>query len=146
MIYRSLFPRDLFAELDRFQRETQGAYDYSPNIRGLGRGGYPALNVGGSPTTVEIYAFAPGIDPASIEVNLDRGVLSIAGERKAATPASDEKTTLHLNERFAGRFRRVVSLPDDVDPSAVTAAFTDGVLHVTVKRRESAQPRRIEVQ
>jgi HSP20 family protein len=145
-MYRSLFPRDLFAELDRLQRDMQGAFDYSPSIRGLGRGGYPALNVGGSPTAVEIYAFAPGVDPASIEVNLDRGVLTIAGERKAAIPASDEKTTLHLNERFSGRFRRVVSLPDDVDPSAVNAAFTDGVLRVTVKRRESAQPRRIEVQ
>jgi HSP20 family protein len=145
-MYRSLFPRDLFADLDRFQREMQGAFDYSPSIRGLGRGGFPALNVGGSPTAVEIYAFAPGVEPASIEVNLDRGVLTIAGERKSVAPNSDEKTTLHLNERFAGRFRRVVSLPDDIDPGAVSAAFNDGVLRVTVKRRESALPRRIEVQ
>jgi HSP20 family protein len=40
----------------------------------------------------------------------------------------------------------VISLPDDIDPSAVTANYRDGVLHVSVKRRESAQPRRIEVQ
>jgi len=145
-MYRSLFPRDFFAELDRLQRDMSGAFDYSPSIRGLGRGGYPALNVGSTPTSVEIYAFAPGVDPAAVEINLDRGVLTIDGERKPTLPAGDEKTTLHLNERFEGRFRRVVSLPDDIDPNAVSANYRDGVLHVSVKRRESAQPRRIEVQ
>ena len=146
MLYRSLFPRDMFAELDRLQRDMQGVFDYSPSIRGLGRGGYPALNVGSTPTSVEVYAFAPGMEPGAIEVNLDRGVLTISGERKAAVPASDEKTTLHVNERFDGRFRRVVSLPDDIDPTAVSADYRDGVLHVSIKRRESALPRRIEVQ
>ena len=145
-MYRSLFPRDFFAELDRLQRDMSGGFDYSPSIRGLGRGGYPALNVGSTPTSVEIYAFAPGVDPAAVEINLDRGVLTIDGEHKATLPAGDEKTALHLNERFEGRFRRVVSLPDDIDPNAVSADYRDGVLHVSVKRRESAQPRRIEVQ
>ncbi|MCC7152654.1 MAG: Hsp20/alpha crystallin family protein [Rubrivivax sp.] len=145
-MYRSLFPRDLFAEFDRLQRDLGGLFEYSPAIRGLGRGGYPALNVGATATGVEVFAFAPGLDPASVEVNLDRGVLTIAGERKAAAPAaSDEKTTLHLNERFAGRFRRVVSMPDDVDPASVKATFRDGVLRVSAERKAAAQPRRIEV-
>jgi HSP20 family protein len=145
-MYRSLFSRDLFAELDRLQREVQSAFDLSPAIRGLGRSGYPALNVGATPQAVEVFAFAPGIDPATLEINLDRGVLTIAGERKAALPQTDEKTTLHVNERAAGRFRRVVSLPDDIDSNAVDAKYADGVLHVSVKRREAAQPRRITVQ
>lgn len=146
-MYRSLFPRDLFAELDRLQRDMSGMFDYSPAIRGLGRGGYPALNVGSTPTGVEVFAFAPGVDPASIDVQLDRGVLTIAGERKPSTPASsDEKTTLHLNERYVGRFRRVVSMPDDIDPTSVTAECRDGVLRVSAQRKAAAQPRRIEVQ
>ncbi|ACB35633.1 heat shock protein Hsp20 [Leptothrix cholodnii SP-6] len=146
MLYRSLFPRDVFAELERLQQDMQGTFDYSPSIRGLGRGGYPALNVGSTPTSVEVYAFAPGLDPAAIEVDLDRGVLTLAGERKSALPARDEKTALHINERFAGRFRRVVSLPDDIDPNAVSADYRDGVLHVSIQRKASAQPRRIAVQ
>ena len=73
-------------------------------------------------------------------------MLTIDGERKPTLPKGDDQTTLHLNERFDGRFRRVVSLPDDIDPTGVSAAYRDGVLHVSVKRRESAQPRRIEVQ
>ena len=145
-MYRSLFPRDLFAEMDRLQREMQQAMDQSPSIRGYGRGGYPALNIGGTPGSVEVYAFAPGIDPASIDLNLDRGVLTIAGERRSALPSGDEKVSLHAAERFSGRFRRVVNLPDDIDPAAVSANYRDGVLHVSIKRRESAQPRRISVQ
>lgn len=146
MLYRSLFPRDLFAEFDRLQRDLQGVVDNSPAIRGLGRGGYPALNVGSTPTGVEVLAFAPGLDPASIDVNLDRGVLTLSGERKGVTPPTDEKSTLHINERFAGRFRRVVSLPDDIDPNSVAAEYRDGVLRVAIKRREATQPRRIQVQ
>jgi HSP20 family protein len=146
MMYRSLFPRDVFADLDRLQQEMSSLFEASPNIRGLGRGGYPAVNVGGTATSVEVYVFAPGVEPSAIDVNLDRGVLTITGERKNTLPPSDEKTALHTNERFAGRFRRVVSLPDDIDPSAVNASYRDGVLHVSVQRRASAQPRRIEVQ
>ncbi|HMW24016.1 MAG TPA: Hsp20/alpha crystallin family protein [Burkholderiaceae bacterium] len=122
------------------------SYEASPSIRGLGRGGYPALNVGSTPTSVEVYAFAPGMDPARIDVNLERGVLTIAGERARVALPSDEKATLHVNERFDGRFRRVVSLPDDIDPNAVSASYRDGVLHVSIQRRAAAQPRRIEVQ
>ena len=145
-MYLSLFPRDVFAEMDRLQREMQQAFDIaSPSIRGFARG-YPAINVGSAPDSVEIYAFAPGIDPAKTEVSIDRGVLTIAGERASAVPSGEAKYTVHINERFDGRFRRVVSLPDDVDPGAISANYRDGVLHVSVKRRASAQPRRIEVQ
>jgi HSP20 family protein len=144
-MYFNLLPRDLFTELDRLQRDLT-SFDYSPAIRGLGRGGYPALNVGSTPTSVEVYAFAPGLDPASIDVNLERGVLTIAGERSAELPASEPKQTLHINERFAGRFRRVVSLPDDIDASTVGAEYRDGVLRISIKRRDAAQPRRVTVQ
>lgn len=146
-MYRSLFPRDVFAELDRLQREMQETFDLSPSIRGLGRGGFPALNVGNTSQSVEIYAFAPGLDPTAIEANLDRGVLTIAGERETNLPSEDDgNTTVHINERFRGRFRRVVSLSDDVDPERVSADYRDGVLHISVKRRESATPRRINIQ
>lgn len=146
-MYRSLFPRDLFAEFDRLQRDMSGLYDHSPSIRGLGRGGYPALNVGSTSTGVEVFAFAPGIDPATLDIQFDRGVLTIAGQRQGSTPAAgDEKATLHLNERFDGRFRRVVSMPDDIDPASVSAEYRDGVLRVSAQRKAAAQPRRITVQ
>lgn len=143
MYARSFFPRDLFAEMDRLQREVQQLFDFSPNIRGLTRG-FPALNVGGTPQSVEVYAFLPGVEPASIEVQLEKGTLSIAGERKAEEVP--DTATRHIDERFGGRFRRVVSLPEDVDANAVQAKYRDGVLHVSIRRKEEAQPRRITIQ
>lgn len=160
-MYRHLFARELFNDLDRFQREMSSLLD-TPVARAASRGGYPALNVGLSPEAVEVYAFAPGLDPATIGVDLDRGVLSLSGERvsqDAAKPAatdaaaSDESTTagpaaktiVHQRERFAGKFRRAVSLPDDIDPDQVSASYKDGVLRVSVKRRPAPQPRRIDI-
>ena len=98
MYYRSLFPRDLFAQLDRLQREMQQSVDPNPSIRGLTRG-FPALNVGGTAKTVDIYAFAPGVDPATLDVQLVKGMLTIAGERKVdavpekATPTAPKMAT-----------------------------------------------------
>ncbi len=140
----SLFPRDLFSELERLQRQIQQAVELSPSIRGFNRGGFPALNVASTPESAEVYAFAPGLDPGKIEVQLERGVLSISGERKPDLPP-DEGSSVHLNERFAGRFHRVISLADDLDPNEVRATYREGVLHISIKRRESAIPRRINI-
>ena len=147
-MYRSLFPRDLFAEMDRLQRDMQQALDPSPSIRGLGRG-FPALNVGGTPQTLEIYAFAPGLDPDALEVTLDRGILTIAGTREPLRPDDGSKegsATVHISERFDGPFRRVIALSDDADPDALRASYRDGVLRITIQRRASSQPRRIDIQ
>lgn len=145
MIYRSFFDRDAFRELDRLQHDMQQALGLMPSIRGAQRSGYPALNLGSTPRSVELAVFAPGLDPARIDVQIDRGVLTIAGERSVERPADDAKRTLHIDERFAGRFRRVVSLPDDIDPQQVRAEYRDGVLHLSIARQEAAQPRRIDV-
>lgn len=145
-MYRTLFSRDLFSELERLQREMQQSLEFSPSIRGLPRGGFPAMNIGHTPKSVEIYAFAPGVDPASIDVQIEKSVLTIAGERKVDLPAKEDKATIHIDERFAGRFRRVVTLPDDVDANAVHARYQDGVLHISIPRREAAQARRIKIQ
>ncbi|MDM0045368.1 Hsp20/alpha crystallin family protein [Variovorax dokdonensis] len=144
-MYRSLFPRDMFAEMDRLQREMQQAFDLSPTIRGFGRSGFPALNVGSTPGAFEIYAFAPGIDPATLDVQLERNLLTIAGERKLALDDASKATVVHIHERFEGPFRRVVTLPEDADPDAVQARYRDGILRITVQRQAAAQPRRIAV-
>ena len=141
----SLFPRDLVAEMDRLQRQLQQAFEFSPSIRGFARGGFPALNAAQTPDSAEVYAFAPGLDPRSINVQIERGVLSISGERPSALPGRAEGPSVHLNERFAGRFHRVVSLTDDLDANEVRATYREGVLHVSIQRQQAAQPRRIQV-
>ena len=83
---------------------------------------------------------------ASINVQIERGVLSISGERPALLPGEeDERTTVHVNERFAGRFHRVITLTDDLDPNEVRATYRDGMLHVSIQRQQAAKPRRINI-
>ncbi len=142
----SFLSRDVFSDLERLHRELQQAFEGWPSIRGAGRGGFPAVNVGSTPQSIELYVYAPGFDPAAIEVNLERGTLTISGERAAAVPADGDQGVVHINERFAGRFRRAVSLPDDIDPDGIAADYRDGILHISVKRRAEALPRRIAVQ
>ncbi|MGH8508105.1 MAG: Hsp20/alpha crystallin family protein [Gammaproteobacteria bacterium] len=148
-MYESLlrFPTDLFAELDRMQREMQGfgGLGLPSSIRAVGRGAFPAINIGSTPTSVQVYAFAPGIDPAKLSVSIDRGLLTIAGERASDVPEESEKLSLYAHERATGSFKRVVSLPEDADPARVEASYRDGVVRITIQRQESAQPRRIEV-
>lgn len=146
MLYRSLFPRDILSELERLQSEMRQNFDLSPSIRGFTRGGFPAMNIGTTPQSLEIYAFVPGLVPESIDVQLEKGVLTLAGERKTELPPPEEKATAHIDERFAGRFRRVVTLPDDIEANGVAAKYRDGVLHVSIPRQEAAQPRRITIQ
>ena len=145
-MYRSLFPRDLAAELNRWQRDLQQVFDTGVSIRGRGRGGFPAVNIGSTPQAVELYTFAPGLDPASLDVSLEKGVLTISGHRPADIPEAPNGATVHINERFAGRFRRVVSLAEDLDPNGIAAHYRDGVLHISIQRREAVQPRRIAIQ
>lgn len=145
MIYRSMFPGDVFAQMDRIQRELLQNLDLEPSIRGIGRGGFPAINIGSTPKSVDILAFVPGLDPASIDVQLEQGVLTIAGERPDELAGQGERAMVQVNERFTGRFRRVVNMPEDIDPDTIEAHYRDGVLHVSVARRESMQPRRIAV-
>ncbi|WP_263769188.1 Hsp20/alpha crystallin family protein [Propionivibrio soli] len=145
-MYRTLFPSDFLADLERMQRQMLRFAGPASSIRGFGRSGFPALNVGTTPESIEIFAFAPGLDPATVDVTIDRGVLTVSGERKSELPSDGNKSAVHINERFNGSFRRVVSLPDDVDPDNPTAKYADGVLHIRIMRRAAAQSRRIEIQ
>jgi HSP20 family protein len=106
---------------------------------------FPVINVGSTPDNIEVLALAPGIDPNALQITVDKGVLVIAGERKTALPVDQDNTSLYAQERFDGGFRRVVSLPDDVDASKVEASYRDGMLRVRLGRLEASQPRRIEV-
>lgn len=148
-MYSSLwtFPSSFFADFDRLQREFDehfGAFGTPSSIRSVAPGTFPAINVGNTPTSVEIYAFAPGLDASSLDVTVDRGVLSISGERPATAEADGARS--YSRERFSGSFRRAVSLPDDADATQVKASYRDGILRVSVARQASAQPRRIAIQ
>ena len=150
-MYESLlnYPNSLFGQFERLRRELDDAFGVSglpSSIRSVAAGELPALNVGRTANSVEVYAFAPGLDASKIDVTLDRGVLRISGERPRPLPDAREGVTVYAQERSTGRFTRAVALPDDVDPAHVKASYRDGVLTVSVARREAVQPKRITVQ
>jgi HSP20 family protein len=126
-------------EVDELLADTLSA---SGGIRSLPRGSYPAINVVQTPEDVQIYLFAPGIDPKKLDVSIQQGLLTIAGERQIA---NDEGSTHYRQERFSGEFRRAISLGDDVDAERVAATYRDGIVQIKLPRRESSKPRQIEI-
>lgn len=140
------FDNDFFDEFERMRQLMDSAFGARPGssgIRSVVAGTYPAINVGASPDTVDVYVYAAGVDPESLNISMQQHLLTVAGEREAEFP---ENVQLYRNERFNGGFRRVLTLPEDVDPDKVTATYRDGVLHITIARREALRPRQIEVQ
>jgi HSP20 family protein len=144
-LYSTRYPTDLFGELDRLQQQIEQAFRGSAtDIRATGRGAFPAINVGATDEGVEIIALAPGIDPKKIDLTIEKGVLTISGERAAGAPP-EGRATIYARERFSGAFRRVINLPEDADPDRVSASYRDGCLRVSIARRESSKPRSIQI-
>jgi HSP20 family protein len=138
-------PGSVFDELWRLQQEVDelfGSWSSPLGIRSPPRGSFPAINVGQTPERVEVYLFAPGIDPKSLDISIQQNLLTVTGKREVS---EREEADYYRQERFVGEFRRVISLPEDVDPERVQAKYTDGVVQISVQRRESARPRQIEI-
>ncbi|MGD8909156.1 MAG: Hsp20/alpha crystallin family protein [Chromatiales bacterium] len=141
----SNFEGSLFDDFRRLEREMDqlfGSVPWSGGIRAAARGSYPPVNVGVTPQQIDVYLFAPGVEPKQLEITLHQNLLTVKGERR---PMREEGAQYYRRERFDGAFHRAVNLPDDADPDRVEANYQDGVLHIAVQRRESAKPRQIEV-
>jgi HSP20 family protein len=133
---------DDFRRLEDEMSELFGRWPWPAGIRSVVRGTYPPVNVGSTLEQVDVYLFAAGLDPDRLEITLQQNLLTVSGERKAPV---EKDVNYYRKERYDGAFRRVITLPDDVDPDRVDAHYRDGVLQIHVKRRESAIPRQIEV-
>ena len=143
--YLTGFENDLFDQFERMHRQMDRLFGDSGGARGIrsvASGTFPAINVGASPEQVDVYVFAAGMDPRSLDISLQKNLLTVSGERRVESP---ENVEFYRQERFNGSFRRVITLPEDVDPDKVSATYRDGVLQITVQRCEAVRPRQIEV-
>jgi HSP20 family protein len=135
----------LFDEMRRFERGIDQIFGHRADrqgIRSVARGTFPPANIGVTEAEVHVYLFAPGLEAKRFNISVQQNVLTISGTR--AVPVN-EKATYFRQERFDGDFRRVVALPEDVDPGRIEAKYREGVLHIGVRRRETAKPRQIQV-
>ena len=136
---------NLFDEFRRMQQEMDEVFAsgrWPTGIRTTTEGSFPPINVGSTPERVDVYIYASGLDSESLDISIQHNLLTIIGERGLI---AEEGADYYRKERFDGGFKRVITLPDDVDSEKVEAQYRDGVLHVVVPRKEASRPRQIPV-
>jgi HSP20 family protein len=128
-------------EVDRLNRMFEAAFTGEP----LASGGWvPPIDVfETSSQEIVVKAELPEMKREDIKVTFENNVLTLEGERKFESDPAREQ--YHRLERGYGAFRRSFSLPASVDATRIQAAYQDGVLTVTLPRREETRPRQIEV-
>ena len=104
----------------------------------------PRVDITETEEALRVAAELPGMEEKDIEVSLEDGVLTIRGERNAEETDGDAPGVRH-RESFRGAFRRSLRLPREVDSEAVTAAYRNGVLTVTLPKAPEARVRNIPV-
>ena len=143
---------DPVGQLDRIRREIDdmfgtGASRVFPGDRsGYGlfdRDVSPALDVMERQDDFVIRVDLPGVDQADLDVTVAHNVITIKGEKKDTREHKDRK--VYRKETWEGSFQRTLSLPAGTDPSGIEAAMKDGVLEVSLPKREEAKPRQITV-
>lgn len=133
--------------------------NYAPIDRQIDRLFNEALGLMGRPATVShwaprcnvyedeqgfvVEAALPGIDSKALDIQVEDGVVTFSGERKEQ-PA--EGRTYLVKELGVGTFMRSLTLPANVDAGKVSAAYKQGILTITLPKREEAKPRRITIQ
>jgi len=140
--------RDLVGLQDRMNRLFDESFR---GIRGgaseddwaLGGTWAPVVDIYEREGTIVLKAELPGIDPKDVDIRLENNVLTLRGERKIDNEVQRE--SYHRVERAYGTFSRSFTLPSVVDQEKIKAGYQDGVLTVTLPKREEAKPKQINI-
>jgi HSP20 family protein len=134
--------RDLAAlEIDRLNRMFEAAFADEPLARGTWN---PPVDIFETPEKdVVVKVELPEMKRDDIKVSFENNVLTVEGERQFRNEGARDQ--YHRVERGYGVFRRSFTLPATVDATRVTANYQDGVLTITLPRREESRPRQIQV-
>jgi HSP20 family protein len=125
--------------LDTYVREPMAAFEWPFGDRPWA----PPLDLGESDEEVIVRAEVPGIAPDDIQITVSGGQLTLAGEKKVTTEQGGKD--FYQTESRYGTFRRVVPLPDSVDPERVDAEYHNGVLTIRLHKTTGSPPKRVEV-
>ena len=134
--------RDFAAlEIDRLNRMFEAAFGDEPLARGTWNPPVDIFETADKDVVVKIEL--PEMKRDDIKVSFENNVLSIEGERQFRNEVAREQ--YHRVERGYGAFRRSFTMPATIDATRVTANYQDGVLTITLPRREETRPRQIQV-
>lgn len=92
-----------------------------------------------------ILADIPGVDPKDIEVHMDKGILSLKGERGSESKDQEQNGKFTRVERTYGSFYRRFALPDSADADSISATGRNGVLEIAIPKKPETTPRRIAI-
>lgn len=130
---------DLYKEMDSLVQHFFGDQNGGNVVRDF----VPSIDVSENEQGYEITADLPGLKPEDVSVELHENQLTISGKRESQEEEKDK--TFHRVERRYGEFRRVVSLPTQVDEHKIAAQYQNGVLKISLPKSEKLKPTRIQV-
>lgn len=133
-------PRTLRNEMDRLFDEFFGM---TPARSSRGAMWSPAINIREDKDNFYVEAELPGMTKEDIDLEVENNVLSLKGERKLEETQEDEN--YHFVERSYGSFYRSFTLPRNVDPEGIGASYKDGVLYVTIPKKEEVKPKKVSI-
>ncbi len=144
----------VWKEIDTLQREMDAILNgltastpvrsaRSPFV-GASAGRYPALRLREDEAALYVEAVLPGVDPESLDLAVERHVLTLSGEKPQAENGHSPEV-FYRKERAAGTFTRRVILPAEIDVDRISASYTHGILIVTLPKVEKAEPKQIRV-
>ena len=129
---------DLRQAFDRFFHDGEG--DASSVVTSQW---VPRVDIKEEDKRFVILADIPGVDPKDIDVSMDKGILTIRGERKSESKDQNGKVT--RVERSYGAFYRRFALPDSADAEGISASGKHGVLEISIPKKPETTPRRISI-
>jgi len=143
----NLVTYDPFRELRSLQDEVNRVFSSSFNRSSdneMMRGAWsPTVDIYENKDQIVLEAELPGMKPEDVNISVENNVLTIQGERKFEK--KDEKDNFHRVERSYGSFTRSFTLPPTVSSEAADAVFENGILRLTLAKREEAKPRKIQI-
>ncbi len=138
--------RDLVTIQDRmnrlFSEAFRGARDVDEDWA-LGGSWAPAVDVLEQEGNIVLKAELPGVDPKDVDIRVENNTLTLRGERRFDNEVKRE--SFHRVERSYGAFARSFSLPSVVETEKIQAEYKDGILKVTLPKKEEAKPKQIAI-
>lgn len=129
-----------------FKRFTDDPFFSFPNlIHSNSDSFFPAMNIEETSDRYKIELEVPGVDPSSVDIELNGNVIVIKGEKTHKHEKTDEETKLHVIEHNYGSFYRSFPLPDNIDSKNITAENKNGMLYIEVPKDKSSKSQKIVV-